>query len=255
MSNTRPFTEAHAIASVDLGILFPAELPTKSRESLAQAFSTQLLKEGFVPEEADDDDLIGFQRKSSAEDSDVAEQVHVHDDFIHVVTYDYRGWSLTRDQLLARLEPALRLVRQGEISPQYVGLTFRDVFVNSEPATYAAADVFARVNHFLPAFTFEVGDTWRHSSWWDEAPKTAPTRNFLTIDARQRRSKRGKGRHFTEITHGQRLSGNKSKDPAVTWETDRLRTRLDQAHQRNKAILMELLSGEMVEKVGLKEGT
>lgn len=255
VSNTRPFTEAHAIASVDFGVLFPADLPAKTRQAIARALTKHLAKDRFVQEKSDEDDVIAFERKSTPDESDVAEEVHIHDDFIHVVTYDYRGWSLTIEQMLGRLEPVFEMVRQGAVSPQYFGLTFRDVFVNLQPATYIPDEVFSRSSRFLPAFSFDVGETWRHSSWWDEGPKASPTtRNFLTIDARVRKPKGGgKSRHFTEITHGQRLSGNKSKGSAVTWIADSLRSRLDQAHQRNKNILGDLLSSDMIQRIGLEE--
>lgn len=253
MSNTRPFTEAHAIASVDFGLLFPADLPAKTRQLIARALTKHLGKASFVPSNPDEGDLIGFERNSSADEHDLAEEVHIHDDFVHVVTYDYRGWSLTVEQLLSRLEPVFEMARQGKIAPQFVGLTFRDVFVNAQPASYSAEDVFSRQSRFLPAFSFDVGDTWRHSSWWDENSKFNATRNFLTIDSRVRKPKVGKNTHFTEITHGQRLSGNKSKTPEVTWSKEGLRSRLDQAHRGNKAVLGDLLCSDMIQQIGLEE--
>jgi hypothetical protein len=251
VSNTKPFTEAHAIASVDFGLIFQDELPDKDRRALAMALTDHLKQ--FTRTEGQGDGVVVFRRKGEGED-DVAEEVHVHKDFVHAITFDYRGWLLTRNDLVDRLAPVIDKAREGELEPSSMGLTFHDVFVNDDPSSYSPSEVFTS-SSFLPEFVFEAGGMWRQSLQWDDVLE-ANTRNFLAIEARNRPLEGDEEvAHFTEITHSQRLSGNQVISREVEWSYDSISRRLDHAHRRNKVLLMSLLSQDMIERIGLKEGS
>lgn len=253
MSNTQPFTEAHAVAAVDVALIFEEKLSSSTRLLIASSLKSHL-KEGFrklAPKERDSK-IIAFQRKI---DEDIAEEVHIHDRFVHVSLWDYRGWSITKKDMVGRVEPVLEMARGGELKLTSAGLVFRDVFINNDPSTYAPADVFRASSRFLPPLAFSAGKIWRHTfSWANEKALGLKLRSNLTVKASiDSIGEDDEDGHITEIAHRQEIMGNISGDPAVEWSSERLNAKLDSAHQHNKDILIDLLSFEMCQKIGLKE--
>lgn len=253
MGKTRPFTEAHAIATVDVGLLFSKKLSTKAREDITSALKSHLKskKLRFVPSRSAEKTIV-FRRKEAG---DTAEDVHVHSGFAHVIFFEYLGWALTRDAMVDRLFPILKLARDGELVLKSAGLVFRDIFFTDNADEFSASDVFAPSGRWLPSFAISGRSQWRNTAaWTDRMESGLELKSTLTVktsveseDEPQRRL------HVTEVTHQQEIVGNESAEPAVEWSDARFRQRLDVAHNLNKSVLLDLLSVEMAQRIGLKE--
>jgi hypothetical protein len=250
--NTRPFTEAHAVASVDLALLFEGEVSAKTRDHLTISF---LDFEGFklVVKEHENPKVSAFKRAVDDNADDVVEEVHIHESFVHVLQFDYRGWALTKQQMIDRLQPAVECVRSGELKLAGAGLMVRDVFVNDEPATYTATDVFAENGLMLPKSAFSAKNPWRFSlSETESLNEAGDLRSTVSIEAKERVVSKGHKAHFTEITHSQQ-AGNFKRSSDLDWLNKFFETGVDALHQRNKNMLFDLLTPEMIERIGLKE--
>lgn len=261
MSNARPYTEAHAIARADLALLFSDDLADAQRAKLLEGLRALLTPLGFDElADADEDDAdesaVAFQRKGI--DDEITEEVHLHENYAHVVSWDYRGWTNCRDSAVTHLQPVLELARDGGVKIICAGLAFRDVFFSDEPDAFSAQEIFSRGSRFLPPVTFSSGKTWRHTFNWREEATEEPgveIYSSFSVDARERAKAEDEKAttHVTEIMHRQQIYGNNSEDPAVEWADDALRGKWDCAHRLNKALLSDLLSNEMSIRIGLKE--
>lgn len=190
------------------------------------------------------------------------EEVHLHPHFAHAVSYEYRGWARTRDEILERLEPILSMCRSGEIAGLGYGLAYVDVFLNDSGENYDAAEVFAPDTRLLGSQAFGGGESWKQEIWWS---LNDGTRAALQVDAkfvdREDESTAGevdeegesKPVHLTEVTV--RLSGlrNSELDASVQWEQSAVKAAFDHLHNVNKDIMVRLLSEEMIKQIGLRE--
>lgn len=262
MGNTRPFTDAHAIAWIDLAILFRAKLSAEQQAYVRANFERILVPEGFEAARADDGGAGAFERKGIA--GEVTEEVHIHEQFVHLIWNEYRGWTFTLDAALKRVGFLLEDLRDGRIEPAGMGLAVRDVFFNDDPDTYQILDVFGADSRFIPRIAYECDDeSWRQSvSYWD-ARKDNPIYSSVSIQARvaypdsddedKHSDTDDEGIHVTEIVHRQSIYGNKDAESAVEWSMNAVRERWSELHQRNKKLMFELLSDEMISTIGLRE--
>ncbi|WIX23711.1 hypothetical protein PUV44_12270 [Xanthomonas arboricola pv. corylina] len=157
--STRPYTDAHAIARLDFALLFKKDLDAETQQDLVSRLASHLDKFGLqrlAPNDSDDaldedgDEVFAFARKD--EDGDVVEEVHVHENYVHVIWSDYRGWLLSRDGAIERLGPAIDLIGSGTVEFAGVGLAYRDVFLTDEGALFDASKVFRKDSELLPSF-------------------------------------------------------------------------------------------------------
>lgn len=257
MSASRPFTDAHAIARLDFALVFSDHLAEELRNELQAGLRELLPEEVFeAQEDSDDGDRVyALQRKG--QDDEVTEAVHVHAHYVHVVWFDYRGWSFSRDEAIKRLQPVLKMVRSGRLSLAASGLAYRDVFFNDDPSNYSAADVFRRDSRYLAPMAFESGGTWRHWLTWMEPTPGADFKSYssLGIDARVLPSEGegDSGTHVTDIAHRQQIVGNQSGDVGVEWSDENLIRAWDAAHEVNQKVISGLLTTEMLRRIGLAE--
>ncbi|OWQ56435.1 hypothetical protein CEE60_02880 [Stenotrophomonas maltophilia] len=256
VSATRPYTDAHAIARLDFALIFRGEIDAGAKTTLVDRLTSHLSTFGLdrvEPDEDDDDDhAIAFERRS--DDEQVAEEVHVHENYVHVVWSDYRGWPFSRDGALERLQPVLSLLGDGVLELGAVGLAYHDVFLTDKATDYRSESVFRADTPLLAPFIIKQGATWRYwVDWIEQAPAVSSWRNraALSIDVGNRNDDDGGKIHVTEVVHRQRLSP--SQDGAKVSEKD-LSSMWDQAHSDNRSLMKRLITDEMLELVGLKEG-
>lgn len=262
MGNTKPYTEAHAIAGVDIVVMFDRDFGAPIRKDLIKAFDRHLATQSFEKKRARSGAAV-WRRSDS--DGDRLEEVHLHEGFMHVVAFEYRGWANSRDQALSRLSPLLTKLQGEEIEGVSVGLAYIDVFLN-DSGPYDATDVFSRNSSLLAASIFDAGPVWKqvlHSRLNRELSLfsniSIEAKYVSSDDAAESEegdkapgSKKQKT-HATEIAI--KLSSNKSskKPSAVQWSVSELKTKLDYMHGTNKELMLELLSDDMVHQIGLKE--
>ena len=253
MGNARPFTEAHAIAAVDIALIFTDELSTAQRSSISDSLASHLTDFRRAESRKRKEKVIAFERRV---DDDLAEAVHIHGNYVHVISFDYRGWSITKGEMIGRIEPVFEMAQSQNVVIESAGLVFRDVFINEDPDTFAARDVFDPGSRFLPSIAFSAEKRWRSSFSWRSEIKGLRVRSNLTLEASlDPIGEGGDDAHVTEITHRQEIFGNESGSSSFEWDAAQLSRKLDGAHQLNKDILADLLSSEMSSRIGLKEGS
>lgn len=259
--STRPYTDAHAIARLDFALLFKKDLDAETQQDLVSRLSSHLGKFGLqqlAPNDSDavldedGDEVFAFARKD--EDGDVVEEVHVHENYVHVVWSDYRGWLFSRDGAIERLGPAIDLISSGTVEFVGVGLAYRDVFLTDEGALFDASKVFRKDSELLPSFLIGKGSKWRHwSGWFEPESAVSQWRNacMLGIDLGERSQDDGPKVHVTEIVHRQRVYAAKEGSGAAAVE---LAMMWDEAHKQNRSLMNRLICDQMLELIGLKEG-
>ena len=258
MSNTRPFTEAHAIARLDFALIFQSDLSDEQRAQLAVDLQKHLdqLERAEEDEGEEDEPITAFERKG--EGDEITEAVHIHGNYVHIVWSDYRGWSFSRDGAVSYLSPILQWIRDGRLALASVGLAYRDVFFNEKPDTYDARDVLKVGSPYVAPKIFSSGKKWRHWLAWDDfslVDASVRARSILRIEATVLSADEGAATiHCTEIAHSQNVTWRNT--PVLTNPSDdELRNIWDCAHHANRALIQELITEEMLERIGLKEGS
>lgn len=256
VGNTRPYTAAHAVAAVDVALLLKGEITKGQVRLLRSQLGEILLPEGFKASGSSDGPLVGFARTGIAGES--TEEVHVHKRFVHSYWTEYRGWTLTRDASIKRLEPVLALAENGQIEISAVGLLYTDVFFNDDTSTYAATDVFNQSSKYLPPFVFAADEFWEaKSNWFEDLPgsEECTVYSALGIEAKPELEDEDSkdDRHVTEISHRQRIFFRDECDSKRFANKDVVATLLDGAYALNRNLMVGLLSDEMLVRIGLKE--
>lgn len=256
MSNTVPFTDAHAIARLDFALTFKNDLSDEERDQLALALQAHLdqFERVGADDDGDDEFPIAFDRKG--EDDEAMESVHIHRNYVHVAWSDYRGWSFSRDGAIGYLRPVLDWVREGRLALSSVTLAYRDVFFNETPDTYDAREVLKVGSQYVAPKIFSSGQRWRHwLAWGNEEHNEWPMVTFATLRIEAFPAGDDDAPlHCTEITHSQ---SQRWRDDAVLARPsdDELRNAWNDARGVNQALIRELLTDDMLERIGLKEGT
>lgn len=260
VSNTTPFTDAHAIARLDFALIFKKDLTDDERAQLALELQAHL--DQFNRVEADNDDegdepSIAFDR--TGEDDEVTESVHIHGNYVHVVWSDYRGWSFSRDSAIGYFQPVLKWVREGRLALSSISLVYRDVFFNETPDTYSASEVLKMGGQYVAQKIFSSGPRWRHwLAWRNSEAESLPVVTYATLrieaDVVVPTGDDNASFHCTEIIHSQNLRWR--DDALLTAPSDEeLRKAWNSAHGANHALIQELITDDMLERIGLKEGS
>ena len=258
-AGTRPYTDAHAIVWVDMGFSFSQGITEEALADVRPALSKLLLPEGFKKGrtgKAKSENLASFERRS--EDGEILEVVHLHRGHFHVVTHEYRGWDFTKARSLSRLFPVFHALQNAGIAINKWVLVFRDGFLNDDIGSYSPADV-VRPNQYIPRAALSAGPFWNSSfvlNIDNESPvaERAWSNSFsrLVVDARIRENDK-KHQHVTFITHSQMMFRNFGIRKKVKWSEDHVDSVLDLMHDKNADLLREVLSLEMVDRIGLTE--
>lgn len=255
MSAVRPFTDAHAIVHVDIGIGFESALQDDDVQILRKGLDKALLSEGFTRNAEDEGKGIHASYARVDADGGELEELHIHPSHVHLVHRDYRGWSYTRGQILRRLEPVLTLAGTGALRAEALILDIRDAFVYEDPALFKVGEIF-RDSGYLPHRVNEWGQRWRTTLDFmvdfSEGDGSVVTRTHLDAGLVEARDGE-ESHHLTDIYHRQAFIRNKDADCAVEWSERIVVDRLDWMHAKNKALLLELLVDDLAVRIGLKE--
>ena len=250
MANTRPYTDAHAIAMIEVAVFFRPALSDKDLGELKRKMEIALKPKGF--KRLTGKGVARFALRGP--DKELIDEVHIHDTMMHAMTYEYRGWAVFRSLAAERLAAIASLPisrRSG------VGLAVRDVFVNDSPMDYENLDVFSPRSRFLPAYVWEKGSQWRLSfTSHEQMAEMIRLSSTLFVDSRAASAKLGEDVrpvHTAEITHRQWYSLSKNAVSGDTFSDENALRRLDALYDRNKSLVRELLSERMLDQIGLKE--
>lgn len=271
MANTRPFTEAHAIACVDVALFFEKKVAGAADDDLAEAVEAHLLARDFVRKSASKTKVVWHLLDP---DQQRVEEAHLHRGFMHVVAFEYRGWAISRSTAISRLEPILERCQSGALTGQACGLAVVDVFINDSGEPYDSEEVFSKTSRVLPPMIHSAGSSWKQDFTWFEEADIHVT---LSANAKslQERVAEAEGdpddvaeaaaddteelvgdipsSHLTQIDLRLSLNGNDEVPGAVEWSREEFEKKLNRLHAVNKRIMLDLLSDEMTQAIGLKE--
>ena len=266
-SPTKPFTDVHAIVFADFGLSVREPFTAEQLTRLHEAMAPTLLAAGFERDPADEEAEEGsvvYHRLTSGT-GEIIEEFHIHANHVHLFVNEYRGWQVTKKIALDRLAPMWALVSDptfGLANARLV-LGYKDAFSNADPRSNSSHDVF-KPNPLLPQYVFDAGLFWRYQlTLMEIGTKELPWDNFarLEVEAQVQNMAEDEGDeaervlvHSTDITHRQQLAGNSDGDPAVEWSAGTVERKFDHLHERNKQVMVELLSADMAERIGLTEG-
>lgn len=268
MASSRPFTDAHAIACVDVAIFLESALTDEQRASVRDAMQEVLVAAGFEARKSSSTTTVAWRKIN--DEAEPLEEFHIHPGFFHFSAFEYRGWTYTREAILSRLAPVIQLLADRRLTPIGIGLAFIDVFFNDEPDNYQVTDVFAPHSPYLAQVIYESGHEWKNQVSWSEEVDHAQIESSLSISARLLTEEddddrdgdgdaTGEGsdamdsdQHITEIQNKLSVMEDPSQ-AAVSWSKEEVASRLDLLHSKNKQLLLDLLSEDMIRRIGLKE--
>lgn len=264
--NTRPFTEAHAIACVDVAVMYRSEVPDFLNSDFSREIGAHLQTLGFKRGKARKSALTWRLR---AQDGARLQEAHLHAGFMHVSAYDYRGWSNSRDEIFRALSPLLDMCATGRVHGVASGLAFVDVFINDSGSEYRAEDVFSTNSEVISKTLFAGGPSWRQDiAWYPDqgddlyAKLTAQNRRVEPEDEDDAKGEPQQGadgrplsvpKFVTEISLRLSLGRNSDRPDHVEWSEAEFKVRLNRLHAINKSIMSDLLNEEMSRTIGLKE--
>ncbi len=262
VSGTRPFTEAHAIAWVDFGFGFGRNLDRAGIGAVRRSLHSLLAHRGYGQSRRGrrGDVAAMYERRNHA--GELVEAFHVHEEHLHIVLHEYRGWEQTKRRALDVLVPAIEIIQGLKIDVTKAGLVFRDIFINDDPTSYAASDVF-KDSDYLPRRSMGSNPFWSATFIEDienddqrDEQSGSWTQIFSKIvaDARIRGNESDGLRHVTTLTHSQMLFVDRDEPGKLfAWDFDALSSAFDVMHDMNAMIVLDVLSNEMSERIGLKE--
>lgn len=261
VGSTSPYTDAHAVVSVDFGILNRPGFSDTDVQEILESLVPHLTALGFESSDSDacdgEDLLASFHRVDS--DGATLEEFHLHGMQVHVIMNEYRGWDTSCELAMERLNPIIEFMRRGRYPMTRLNLAFRDAFINPDLESYTPRDVFQE-SEFLPAITLSGSPYWEASVMGVESSDDGIWSSLysrLRVEANILREA-GEGSevetlHWTEINHRQQIEGDHENSADVEWNDETVRARYDVMHQRNKGVIVSLLNPEMSRRIGLVE--
>lgn len=261
MSIVRPFTDAHAVASVECGITFASPLPDELLEAMRERAEEgrQFLGARSIelPSGTHVRMLVISSEDDTSEPTSAAELVFSGQSVLGFRFSEYRGWS----HLSARISALWRffepVLATRDMVVKSVGLEFVDTFIADEPNDgYPIDEIFAVGNRYMPGVVASSVGRWESTvSWLDDAAEFS-VHHYLNLTAWPENSAAVEGsnavdgsepwRIITEITHRQQTF-----EPADRLSLD-FEWVLDALHMGNKALLTGLLSPELARRIGLE---
>jgi len=265
LSNSRPFTDAHAIASFEVAVLFSETMSGERKAELAKELQRPFRALDLVRIRPGRNGRLGFQRLDDA--GEVIEQVHINNGFVVAIWNEYRGWRTARDGAISLLGPIFSKLQKEELPGHGLGVAFRDIFFNDDPLSYSPEELFKKDSAYIPSIVFSNKQSffWKSSNSW-YAKKGVDSKfllnSQLSIVAQVKNKNDVKGelnfeeaRHSTEVLHRQSIFFAQEPDSQskFAWGLDDIRSAMDILRDENKDILSEILQDEMASQIGLKE--
>lgn len=205
-------------------------------------------------------DAIHFSRKSAA--GELQWQARVVGPTLSVHCVDYTRWAPVKTQFLAILACALGSlgVKDGFVG---AGLKVIDRFKYNERAgEYDLARLIDPASIYLSSHIFNSGNRWHlHSGWYDRDAVSlsgVEVLSQLNLDSSFAALGDGALQNFVTIDHTLALRGvDQSNRTLSVLEGDSLAVELissvfDSLHEVNKAVIRDVLSKEVADRMNLK---
>lgn len=193
-----------------------------------------------------DAELTDFTHSRS--DGAIDTTLSIRPDFFSCSSTEYRGWNTEKARLLALLLPFVHAVPDASIGA--VGLQYVDVFRWNKSQGNLVAEVLNLHSGWLPAVVQRRKSFWHvHQGWFSEGPGDERILNQIEIDFQEE-----------SVDFALKISGQhrfqamsfSTNTPSLGVARDEVEGALDHMHQINKVVLNDLLTPEMLTRIGLK---
>ena len=274
MSEYLPYSDQHSIQEAKIALHFLHEFGQQDVERARSAVETDL--KGVLPRSTEirgssvafdvtnpnapvpmppvPDHLSGFEFSRIRGDSRSARVLRLVNNLLEVSISDYERWESTRDDSMDYIRTALSALPLDANPIMAVNLQFIDRYAFSGTLDNVDARLlFQYDNDHIAKQCFKAGPLWHcHTGWfdWHESGRVLNHLNIgstfvdssptITIDHAA----------VSQLDPPRRSTDTLFNPPN---ESDGLGVILDRLHDRNKAILSELLTQEMQNRIGLQK--
>jgi hypothetical protein len=253
---TRPFTEAHAIALVEAAFLLDKQLSNEHVDmiarNLAKISDLSTLFEFIGVAERDAAPLSERHGVELRTDKDEAELVRIAGDTLRIRFKDYRGWRVTREEIISRFISVREAMSEFEYYFSSSGLMFIDIFHRNGIENYSCDEVFNVSSPYFPGHLKSVGPEWSVESSWHTSNSSSNTIAQI-LDLNSSINEDEDPNHTTGVRHRQLMDFLEDHHAVHRADQHQLREWLDQFHQSNCNLIKSLLNIEMLSAIGLGE--
>ncbi|MCI0562739.1 MAG: TIGR04255 family protein [Nitrososphaera sp.] len=273
-----PINEAHAIVEVvmfvefsppfaestirkligiehDVKSDFPKVSPVQMRViNVATDKITQILR----------DQTVGIELQSIRRDGSLEWMIRTTENAISVHCLDYSRWEDIWAQAKGYLDKAFRHLEGSDSFIASVGLKYIDRFVcNGDPEQSKLEDLFKKDTDLISKRAFSTGPLWHcHSGWFEDLSiSSVKCLNQLNLDATFTNIKRNRKLVITVDHNAIAKIPPENNGLSILKGTDgpdglSLDVIMEALHDRNKAMMSDLLSEQMARRINLhaKEG-
>jgi uncharacterized protein (TIGR04255 family) len=198
--------------------------------------------------------INGVAFSSYARDGQLERQLAARPPLIAFIEYRYMDWESVWAEARELLEMALDVVGAASISG--FGLEYQDRFIAEpdSPTPIDFASVLRRESRYLPIMVFDASDVW-HATCGTVEQVAVPCQHSLNDSVNIgliRRSDQAPPQLAVEITIQHRRIFQQAAPPreARQW----IDTLFNDMHSRNKAIMYDILTPEMRDRIKLSGG-
>ena len=275
MTEYLPFHDKHSIQEAQISILFLGQFDRQSIEAtrgfVQAALSDELPRAAEVrggslriditnpaaPSPLGDmqSDLVGFLFSKVQGNGQPARVLQLADNALSVSFMDYDSWQATRNDALRYLRPALASLPLDQNPAVAFSLRFIDRYTFSGNSKDARADLlFVKGTPHITPHTFDAGPNWHcNTGWFDieiEEEKDRILHNLnVTSNLVDLSSTVTINHHATRYLTSPRYSAE------VLLEPDSgaigMADAVENLHEQNKSILMNLLVPHMLARIGI----
>jgi uncharacterized protein (TIGR04255 family) len=207
---------------------------------------------------------VKFQRLRITEDArgsigqTIAEEFSIERGAISYRNMSYTRWNAFRAKLRDLAKPALEIAAQGAAVGS-IRLEYRDVFLNSgEPAEADVGAVLRSASKYIAPHIFELRDLWHsHTGMFVSEPGVQRRLVQINVDSIDIANAPGtKPRRAVAITTGVQDNFDPAADSQLenpSKAADLVVERFESLHDYSKALLGQILTDTMIERIGLNK--
>lgn len=265
MSVIRIAAGDHAIEAMALGIEWGEHLSEAVLEAAASVYGQTPTLVEFLPGrkelpglkinmavggvhaiQANPARIVDFSRVKP--DGSLEWLVSLRPDFFSCTCGAYSGWKAAKARTLELLLPFADVAWKKNAKMQALGLQYFDVFRWDVGVSDGLAQVL-KPNRWIPSAVLEHRSAWHvHQGWFSEGPNRARILNNLNVDFT------AEGSDYVLRINGQHRLQAVQFDGTSPYVLDiaEISALADVLHEANKAALHNLLTPEMISRIGMK---
>jgi uncharacterized protein (TIGR04255 family) len=194
-------------------------------------------------------EISGLSLQRFQPDGTPAWELTVVRDSIVATCRAYSSWTAEKETAIKFIKAVLHLLERSDNLINGVILQITDRFIEAAPGSYNIENVFNKESLYLTKNVLTQGPLWHvFQGWFDEPNDVIKGRclNVLNISTNVTRE------HVSNIEHSVQYQISEPKE-AISYnqDTSSLSSIFDDLHEKNKAVIKELLCREQLKAIGL----